>query len=57
MQRMKIRHMIKLEDVKHAQTWRLKLLNDKLSGLNEYRELKTAIKQEINSRKKKLNKD
>ena len=45
--------MIKLEDVKHAQTWRLRYLNDKLSGLDEYQKLKIAIKQELNLRKKK----
>lgn len=46
----KIRHLIKQEEIKHAQTWKLKYLNDKLSGIEEYLELKIAIKQELKKR-------
>jgi hypothetical protein len=43
--------MIKQESIKHAQTWRLRYLNDQLSGIEECQELKTAIKQELKKRK------
>lgn len=50
----KIQGLIPISDVLHATDLKLRYLNDCLSGLEEHRALKEAVKAEITKRRYKL---
>ena len=47
----KIRHLLDISEVKHATGMKLAHLNSALSGLEEYRDLKNAVRAELKRRK------
>lgn len=51
LQKAKIKHMLRIDEIKHATTKNLIYLNDKLSGIEEYKEIKQAVRQELLFRK------
>ena len=53
----KIRGMLTINEIEHATNGDLASLNNALAGLDEYSELKEAVKAEIVKRRYKLRKE